>query len=192
LKGVQIRVRWWAFSLSLWLHRGKQRIMLGPSLIAIFPSRREVINAVDQLSKLKLADIGRAAVVARSKGGKTVLIGDHLAPGSAGLAGGTLGVLLLTLWMTQLGALSLPGIVATLFLGGAALLGGLLGRQIGRFIANMVAFGLGNRQIKALAERLSFGEAALIIEVDSLEALRQLRMALEHLHAEFVEYMAPS
>jgi uncharacterized membrane protein len=163
---------------------------LGQSVVAIFKSRQDVIEAVDYLSEVELVDIGRTAVVARSKNGETVLLNHHVAPDEAGLMGGALGALIVVAWMTQLSVLALPGMAAVVTFAIGALIGGLVGRQVGRSIANPVAFSAKHPQIEDVAECLEHGEVALIVEVDSLEAGDQLRSQLELLEAKILGPLA--
>lgn len=162
----------------------------GTSLIAIFKSRQEVMKAVDQLSEVELVEISRTAVVARSPNGNTVVVGSHLTPEEAGLVGGIAGALILALWTTQVGLFDLTNLATLVILIIAAAFGGFVGRLIGRSITNMVTFGSRHPEVEAAAEHLKLGQAALIVEVETPEALHQLRQELAHFNAEVLEHPA--
>ncbi|MBI5931473.1 MAG: hypothetical protein HY862_19345 [Chloroflexi bacterium] len=162
------------------------------SLIAIFKSRQEVMHAVDQLTEVDLMEISRTAVVARDKNGSTVVVGSHLTPEEAGFIGGLAGALILAFWTNQIGFFDSAHLFTFVILLLAALLGALMGYLIGRSIASAVSFGSRHPQVEAAAEHLKFGEAALIVEVETPEALNQLRRELEHFDAEVLEHPTQS
>lgn len=162
----------------------------GTSLIAIFKSRQEVMNAVDQLTAVDLVEISRTAVVARSQNGNTVVVGSHLTPEEAGLVGGLVGALILALWTTQVGLFDLNNLGTLVVLFIAAAFGAFVGRLIGRSITSMVTFGSHHPQVETAAEHLKLGQVALIVEVESPEALNQLRQELAHFNAEVLEHPA--
>lgn len=157
-------------------------------LVAIFPSREAVIDAVDHLVEAALFHVGRSAVIAKAADGETVVIENRVTPDEAGIAGGTLGALMGgALGMTQLGAIILPGVGPILAVGAGVLAGGLLGRQTGRFAAHLISLGFTEEQIESLSKRLKEGQAALVVEVETEQDLGRIRQSLSKLDVELIE-----
>jgi uncharacterized membrane protein len=157
-------------------------------IVAVFPSRDVLLKALDEVTQLTELDILRVAIVAKAKSGELVLLGDDISPDEGGVAGSALGAALTVFGLVQLGAFALPGVGPVIALGTGALIGGLIGRQTGRFAATMVDFGFRKEQIKDLALQLQEGHPALILEVQSFtDALNTLRTKLKPFRAELVE-----
>lgn len=156
------------------------------TLVAIFQSRQDLIEAVDQLVELELINVGRTAVIARAADGETVIVNNTISPNEAGVAGGTLGVLMGVLGVTQLGLAILPGVGPILSIGAGALVGGLLGRQTGRFAAHLLNLGFSEEQVEGLANRLQQGQAALVIEVSTEQDYGKIETTLRNLQADFI------
>lgn len=157
-------------------------------VVAIFPSRKILLRALDHLNETQPVTLKRAAIVARARNGETVILDDDISPDEGGIAGGTLGAAMLVMGMVNLGALALPGVGPVIALGGSALVGGLLGRVTGRFAANLIDSGFRNDQIEALAQQLEEGHPALVMEIDHLdETLAILRQELKTYDAELIE-----
>jgi uncharacterized membrane protein len=125
--------------------------------------------------------------VAKAASGEIVILDDDITADQGGIAGGTLGAALSLLGVAHLGALALPGVGAIVALGAAALVGGLLGRATGRFAAQFVDLGFRHDQIEALADQLSTGRPALVLELKHGEtALPRLKEDLKPFKAEFI------
>ncbi len=157
---------------------------LNEILVAIFPSRKTLVRALEHLNALESIDIRRAAIVAKATDGETIILDDDLSADEGGIAGGTLGAAMAAFGMVQLGALALPGIGAVIAIGGGALVGGLLGQITGRFAATLLDFGFRNEQVENLSNELTAGHPALVIEVDNLQKM------LELIKAELKDYQA--
>lgn len=154
------------------------------TIVAVFESRKALIEVVDKLAEAELLNIERTAVVAKAKDGETVVVDNHLSPNEAGIAGGTLGAATAVLGMTQFGALVIPGVGPIVSIGAGVLLASMIGRQTGRFAANMLNHGFDEEQIERLAHSLHIGQAALIVEADTEQALAKIRHALDKLDME--------
>lgn len=159
----------------------------GTSLIAIFKSRQEVMHAVDQLTEVELVEISRTAVVARDSHGSTIVVGSHLTPEEAGFIGGIAGAFILAFWANQIGLLASAQLSNFIILLLTTILGAFLGWVIARLMTSAVTFGTRHPEVETAAEHLQRGEVALIVEVESPEALSLLRRELEHLHAQVLE-----
>lgn len=160
-------------------------------IVAVFPSRAQLLKALDSLNDDTRFDIQRAAIIAKASSGEIVFIDDDISANEGGVAGGTLGAAVAALGMVQFGALALPGVGPIVALGAGVLVGGLVGRYTGRFAANLLDFGYKNDQIEALAEELQQGHPALILVIDNAkEHIRHLRLALKQFDAELVEPLA--
>lgn len=162
------------------------------TMIAVFESRKALIAAVDELAEADLLNIERTAVVAKAKDGETVVVDNHISPNEAGIAGGTLGAAMTVLGMTQLGALVIPGVGPLVSIGAGVLLGGMIGRQTGRIAANMLNQSFDEQQLQMLSDSLNKGQAALIVEADTEQALAKVRQALTKLETQIsvIERMA--
>jgi uncharacterized membrane protein len=157
-------------------------------IVAVFPSRKTLVRALDHLHERSIVKIKRAAVVARAKNGETLVLDDDISPDEGGIAGGALGALMTALGMVQMGALALPGIGTVIAIGAGALVGGLLGNVTGRFAANLLDFGFKNEQIESLAAQLEAGHPALVLEIgDANSGLRVLQRELTAFNAELIE-----
>jgi uncharacterized membrane protein len=148
------------------------------TLVAVFPSRQVLISAVDHLANADSLSIERTAVVAKAIDGETVVVDNHINPNEAGIAGGTLGAAVGVLGMTQLGALLIPGVGPIVSIGAGVLFGGFLGRKTGRLAVHMMNPGFNQDQIEGLAKHLKDGEAALLVAVETEQALSKVQHEL--------------
>lgn len=158
------------------------------TIIAVFKSRKAVLEALDKLVALDLVDVNAAAVIARAPQGHTVVIDHTLTPREAGFMGGFFGALLGALSMIQLGgALDLPEMGPLLAIIASVVLGALVGRQTGRVAVHLITHNFEPEQIESLAKRLKPGETALLIEIDSPQTYSNLQHALNSLKAEVID-----
>src|SRR5260221_7306861 len=150
-------------------------------VIAVFPSRKTIIHAIDDLIQRQNVDISQAAIVAKATNGDTVVVGDNLRPEEGGLAGGTFGATLGILGLVNLGVLTLPGIglvLVAISLGAAA--GGLIGMATGRLaVSRFTHSSIPEPVMSILSDMLSQGEAALILSVDSDEDAEALKNSVK-------------
>lgn len=158
-------------------------------LVAIFPSRKILLRALENLNSIDDIAIHRAAIVAKAADGETIILDDDLSADEGGIAGGTLGAAMAALGLVQLGALTLPGIGPVIAVGAGVLVGGLLGKVTGSFAANLLDFGFRNEQIENLSQELTEGHPALVLEVDDLKFSQPLIKAA--LQPYQVELLAP-
>lgn len=156
-------------------------------LVAIFESRKSLIEAVDHLMEAELIKVGRTAVIAKAHDGETVVVDNQITANEAGLAGGTFGAALGALGMTQIGALVLPGVGPIIALSAGALFGAMLGRQTGRVAAQRLNIGFTEEQVADLASNLDDGQAALLVEVDTEQAFGKLKQFLSKFEARTID-----
>ncbi len=157
-------------------------------IVVVFPSRANLLRALDAVQEQKFISLHRAAIVTKADNGEITILDDDLSPDEGGIAGGALGATLTALGIVQLGALALPGVGAIIAIGAGALVGGLLGKVTGRFAANLMDHGYSNDQIEQLALKLETGHTALVLDIDEPEAtLPQLRLAFAPFQADLIE-----
>ncbi|MBC7871360.1 MAG: hypothetical protein H7Y09_11025 [Chitinophagaceae bacterium] len=166
--------------------------MNGEIVIAVFPSRSLLTDALDHIAHVRDVTIKRAAIVAKAANGEMVVLDDDISSDEGGIAGAMLGAAVTVLGLIQLGAFTLPGVGTIIALAAGILIGGLLGGVIGHFAANLLDFRLKiafkNIQILNLAERLQTGKPALVLEIVRDSAmLNRLRQELNLFQAEFVQ-----
>lgn len=162
--------------------------MPGDFIIAVFPSRRILVKALEHIQQIHDFEFQHAAIVARAKDGEIVVLGDELSADEGGVAGGTLGAAMAAFGLVQLGALALPGVGPIIALGAGALVGGLVGGVAGRFAANLIESGFRAEQIDGLSQKLQAGHPALVLEVaNAREIFERLQQELSPFRAELVE-----
>lgn len=162
--------------------------MAADLVVAVFPSRRILIKALDHIMQLDDLDFVHAAIVTRARDGEIVVIGDEISADEGGVAGGTLGAGISLLGMVQLGALALPGVGPIIALGAGALVGSLVGGVTGRFASQFIESGLRVDQLEGLSEHLHDRNSALVLEVEDARAiLERLRHEFAAFQASFVE-----
>lgn len=161
-------------------------------LVAVFPSRKLLLRALDHLRTVKDLDVERAAIIAKAGDGEVTVVDDSLGPDEAGITGGTLGAAITLLGLVQFGALALPGIGAVIALGAGAIVGGLVGSATGRFAANLVESGYHGDQIKGLTVDLEADRPALVLQVKHHEqAMPRVHELLTQYRAKIVEQPKP-
>lgn len=158
-------------------------------VVAVFPSRKKLLRALDHLMEQSVVDIQRASVVSRAENGETIVMGDDLSPDEGGIAGSVLGAAIGVLGMAQLGALTLPGIGPIIVLGTGILLGGVLGRMTGRFAADIFDFSLTDDLLDLFTQQLQSGHSALVLQLceDHTKSLPTLQDVLKPFGVEFIE-----
>lgn len=157
-------------------------------VVAVFPSRKLLVRALDQLRTVKDLHVERAAIIALASDGEVTVVNDSLGPDEAGITGGTFGAAITLLGLVQFGALALPGIGAIIALGAGALVGGLVGGATGRFAANLLDSGYQSDQIEGLTVDLEAERPALVLQIRDYEqeSLR-VREVLTKYRAKIVE-----
>ncbi len=162
-------------------------------LVAVFPSRKMLMRALDELRARKDFEVERAAIVARARDGEVTVVDDSLGPDEAGITGGTLGAAITLLGLVQFGALALPGIGALIALGAGAIVGGLVGNATGRFAVNLLESGYQHEDIDELRLDLEAGCVALVLQVKEEYATAQdrFRESLLPYRAKIIEQARP-
>lgn len=160
---------------------------MSTTLIAIFPSRQAVIEALDSLSTMKLVEVDKAAVVAKAATGEIIVVNNRIQPNEGRNMGGSLGALMTALGVAHFGALAFPGIGPILVMGAGALVGGLVGGATGQVAALLLNAGTHKEAIDSLATRLQSNEAALILELEERDSLPQLRCELSKMNVQLLE-----
>jgi uncharacterized membrane protein len=157
------------------------------TLIAVFPSRKLLIRALDALRDAERLHIERAAVVARDHDGDVTVVGDSLGPDEAGITGGTFGAAIALFGLMQFGALALPGIGVVLALGTGALVGGLVGSATGRFAANLLENAARPESIGGLHFDIEEEQPALVMVLRDAEVIPQICDILTRYRGRLIE-----
>lgn len=162
------------------------------TVIAIFPSRKDVIKALEHLAGLQLVEMGKAAVVAKAATGELIVVNnDDIQPSEGRKAGGGLGALMTALGVAHFGALVLPGIGPILAIGAGAIFGGLVGGVTGQLAAVLLRAGFKNEQIDSLAGHLKTNEVALVLQLQERDSLPQLRSEFHKMKVQVLEGVLP-
>ncbi|MEO0562345.1 MAG: hypothetical protein AAF125_09525 [Chloroflexota bacterium] len=149
-------------------------------IVAVFPSRRVLLAALDYIKEDAADDIRQAAVIAKSKTGEILVLDDSLGTGEGGLVGGTVGGLIMAVGVAGLGALTLPAVNTFLVIALGLLIGGLVGWFVGQFVARMLRDTFAAEIVDALAAKLNNGQPALMLRaVDAARLLPRLRRELK-------------
>lgn len=138
--------------------------MANELLVAVFPSRNQLIQALAHIKSLESVKIKRAAIISINQDGEAVVVGDDLGAAEGGPAGMALGAILAGGGMVFLGADRLPGVGPALAIAIGALIGAIIGRLTGRFAANLLDFGFPRAITNDIAAQLQPGQPALLIE----------------------------
>lgn len=156
-------------------------------VVAIFPSRALLANALDHITEVRDVVVKRAAIVAKVANGETVVLDDTLGAMEGGIAGGILGGTLTALGFIQLGVLTLPNMLTIVALALAIMFGSALGVLVGRFAAQIFNVSFRKIQMEALISQIQVGKPALILEIKNDQAmLTRIRHELNLFHAEFI------
>lgn len=142
-------------------------------VILVFPSRRQLADAVDRLKTLDYIDTRGTAIITKAADGEVVVYDNDISVREGSITGGTLGSLLAALGVAQLGAFLLPGVGPIIALGLGALAGGIVGGAAGGATAGLMDFGFDNTLLETLAARLKDGYAAAVLRVDDAESIAQ-------------------
>ncbi len=157
-------------------------------VMLVFPSRGTMLDAIDQLNSLSYAKVKHSAVIAKAEDGETVIYEDDISPNEGTIAGGTLGALMGALGIAGLGAFLLPGVGPIIAIGVGALMGGLVGGATGGVSARLMDMGIDNDQLQKLADHLSAGKIAMVVELETGSAtMSQLEADLKPFQAEIVQ-----
>ncbi|MEQ8671800.1 MAG: hypothetical protein RLP44_16005 [Aggregatilineales bacterium] len=156
-------------------------------VVAIFPSRALLANALDHITDVRDVVVKRAAIVAKVANGETVILDDTLGATEGGIAGGILGGTLTALGFVQLGALNLPNFLTIIALALAIMFGSALGVLVGRLAAQTFNVSFRKIHTDALVSRIQVGKPVLILEIKNDQAmLLRIIHELNLFHAEFI------
>lgn len=153
-------------------------------LVAVFPTRNLLLQALAHIKTLESVDIKRAAIVSINQDGETVVVADGLSAAEGGPAGMVLGGVLAAGGMFILGATRLPGIGPALAIAVGSVIGAIVGRLTGSFAAKLLDFGFPRALTNDIATQLQPGQPALLVETI------QDDRTLPSLKAAFAEYEA--
>ncbi len=135
-------------------------------VMLVFPSRGTMIDAIDTIHSLSYAKVKHSAVIAKAEDGETMVFEDDISPNEGALTGSTLGALMSSLGVAGLGAFLLPGVGPIIAIGAAALIGGVIGGATGGITARLLDMGISDTQLEVLAEHLSAGKVAMVVELE--------------------------
>ena len=157
-------------------------------LVAVFPTRALLVQALSHIKILEGIDIQRSAIISINQDGEMVVVDDDISAAEGGPAGMILGALLAAAGMIFFGATRLPGIGPVLVTATGSLLGAIVGRVTGRFAASLLNFSFPRALTEDIAKQLQPGQPALLIETTRDEdALSRLEKALNQLEAQTVQ-----
>ncbi len=157
-------------------------------VMLVFPSRGMMLDAIDQIKRLGYVTIKHSAIIAKAEDGETSVYEDDITANEGGIAGGTLGAMMGALGIAGLGAFLLPGVGPIIAIGAGALIGGLVGGATGEITAGLLDLGIDNAKLQALAEHLSAGKTAMVVELEGERALlARLEADLKDFQAEIVQ-----
>ena len=158
-------------------------------VMLVFPGRETMLDAVDRIKSLNYAKIKHSAIIAKAEDGETLIYEDDVTPNEGGIAGGTLGALMGALGIAGLGAFLLPGVGPIIAIGAAALIGGLVGGATGEISASMMDMGIKNAELETLAQHLSAGKVAMVVELEGDDQTMTARLGedLKPFQAEIVQ-----
>lgn len=157
-------------------------------IVAVFPSRKALVRALEHMEEHTLVDIRQAAVVARAKNGKTVVLDDDLSPDEGGRTGSIAGAVLTLVALWLLGVAALPTLALSVVLLSGAIGGALLGGMIGRFTASLLPSGFPQEILTSFVDQLPTGHPALVLMLRETESsLNVLRDELSAFQAESIE-----
>lgn len=151
-------------------------------IVAVFPSRRVLIKALDFIQEEHLIDVEQAAVIAKAASGRVHVLEDNLGGAEGGLIGAIVGAGLMSVGTaTMISALPLLPV--------SALTGALVGWMVGNLTTHTFKTGGFARQYAdTLADHLQAGHPALLIRTaDPNVLLPRLQEALKPYRAEAVE-----
>lgn len=155
------------------------------TIIAVFPSRGSLIDAVERVKTLHYLKIKHSAVIVKADDGETVVLEDDISVSEGSIAGGTLGSLMGALGIAGLGAFLLPGVGPIIAIGAGALLGGLIGGATGGITASLIDLGIKDEQLEELATHLSSGRVAMVLDAEAeADVLTRLEADLKPFEAE--------
>ncbi|NDJ59851.1 MAG: hypothetical protein GYB67_01930 [Chloroflexi bacterium] len=160
---------------------------MGQLIMLVFPSRETVPETVDHVQALDYVKIKHSAVMTKAEDGETVVFEDDVHPNEGSIAGGTLGALMGSLGIAQLGAFLLPGVGPIIALGAGALIGGLVGGATGGLTAGLLDLGFKEEELQQLSAQLETGRLAVIMEVDGeADTVARLRGDLAQFEIEVI------
>lgn len=147
-------------------------------IVAVFPTRNLLLQALAQIKTLESIEIRRAAIVSINQDGETVVVDDDLSAAEGGPAGMVLGGFLAAAGMVFLGATRLPGVGPVIAIVAGTIIGAIIGRLTGSFAANLLDFGFPRDITNDIASQLKHGQPALLVESkkddDNFSALREV------------------
>ena len=157
-------------------------------VMLVFPSRGTMLDAVDRIKSLGYTKIKHSAIIAKAEDGETTVYDDDISPDEGSIAGGTLGALMGALGIAGLGAFLLPGVGPIIAVGTGALIGGLIGGATGGISAGLIDMGIDNAQLEVLAQHLSAGKVAMVVELEGDSSMTsKLQEDLKPFQAEIVQ-----
>jgi uncharacterized membrane protein len=134
--------------------------------VFVFPTRGNLVDATDAISRHADVSVHRSAVLARAEDGEVTIFDDDISPVEGAVSGGTLGAVMGSLGLAGLGALLLPGVGAIIALGLGALAGGAIGGGIGAGAARLIDFGINDHTLERIARSMQNNQVAVVLELD--------------------------
>lgn len=159
-------------------------------IVAVFPSQRGLLKALDHLLEEAVIDVRKAAVVIKSKTGEIMVLDDDLSSEDGGLLGSIFGAAIASIGLGLIGLWTIPGVNPLLVLLSAFLLGAFPGGLVGQFVSRTVRFSFERPYIDKIADKLQHGTSALMLRVeDASTLLPRLQVELQPYQAVIVDHL---
>jgi len=162
--------------------------MSNTAVFGIYPARRQVENAVDELKAAGFRNTDISVLLSENVGTKDFAVEkDTKAPeGTAtgvvagGLVGGALG------WLAGIGSLAIPGVGPLIAAGPiiATLTGLGVGGAVGGIAGALIGMGIPEYEAKRYEGRVKSGGILLSVHCDNSEWTKKAKKLLEHTGAE--------
>lgn len=139
--------------------------MSGKVIVAVFPSRDLLTNALDHITHMRDVVVKRAAVVAKATSGETIIFNDNVSANDGGFVGGVLGGVLGALVSAQQGALNMTTFDSTTALILGFILGMMIGAVLGWGIFHYWDLGNNAQRFNSVLPEVDAGRPTLILEI---------------------------
>lgn len=139
--------------------------MSGKVIVAVFPSRDLLTNALDHITDMRDVVVKRAAVVAKATSGETIIFNDNVSAHDGGFVGGVVGGVLGALVTAQQGALTMTTFNSTTTLIFGFILGMIIGAGLGWGIFNHLDLGNNAQHFNSVLPKVDSERPTLILEI---------------------------
>lgn len=138
-------------------------------IVAVFPSRSVLTEALDALQNEATMHIEKAIVVIKQKSGKVRIIDDNIGTSEGRFVGGAMGALLMSIGSVV--TFPAPSIFAALVGLGGVISGTLIGWGVGSWVPSLFRLRKMQSYVQAFADKLQEETPALMLTVKDAQAL---------------------